>query len=76
LLRIGISQKKYSFINIHRKNSDGIKFLENIRRIDPFDIIDVDETINDKESFLHDKIRGCWEVYFHNHQIFLNDSIF
>ena len=30
---IGITQKNYSLINIRRKNSDGIKFLENIRHI-------------------------------------------
>jgi hypothetical protein len=63
LLRIGISQKKYSFINIHRKNSNGIKFLENIRRIDPFDIINADETINDKKSFLQDVGFG-YRVFF------------
>jgi hypothetical protein len=36
---------------------DGAEFLKNIRHIDPIDplnIIEVDETINDVESFLSD----------------------
>jgi hypothetical protein len=54
LKRMNITAKVSSKINIRMNNMDGAEFLKNIRHIDPLNIIDVDETINDVDSFLSD----------------------
>jgi hypothetical protein len=54
LKRLNITQKVMSRIHINSNPQDGVKFLERIAKTNPFDVIDVDETINDKDSFLLD----------------------
>jgi hypothetical protein len=51
LKRMHITNKKVSKININLNPLDGAHYLQNIAHIDPFQIIDVDETINDTDSF-------------------------